>query len=69
MNEASINTEQLIEEIPKDLFQDSEQPHQEVARISVMLKEGVQAEEIVLINQIKQNSKFYSNHRSGNYSS
>ena len=54
LNEASINIEEFINEsMPKEFGANSNES-QEVAKISVMLKEGVQVEEIVTMMEADQ---------------
>jgi len=55
MKEAKVNIEELITEtLPKEFGPEDTQPVQEIAKISVMMKEGLQAQEIVSMMETNQ---------------
>lgn len=55
MKEAKVNMEEILtESLPKEFGPDDKEPVREMARVSVMMKEGVQAEEIITMMEANQ---------------
>lgn len=55
MKEAKVNIEEVLtESLPREFGPDAKEPVKEMARVSVMMKEGVQAEEIITMMETDQ---------------